>query len=221
METKSLLVGILLLGLGIWWIWDSIQFYCCRLGKAHLYLIEGAYPGYRALSYGLGPLGIGLICAGIGIALPLSPDVTLSVLAYLARPFFVVGFVLAIWQPHWLTPSWLKWIEEYNYDIRSLLGKEARQASGWAQRIRSQADLEAWVAEVRQKYYRTQPADSYTEALRRAGVTPPTKLPWGIALLVVGVTSGLGQLFLGNAFIGFVVGSGISLFLYGVWSKKK
>lgn len=222
METEPLLIGILLIGLGIWLVWGSFQFYFCHLqSKAHIYLIEGSRPAYQASSYGVGPLGIGVIGVGIGMTLPLSIDTIRFILTYISGPFCAVGLGLAIWQPHWLKPAWLRWIEEYNYDIRSLLGKEARQTPGWTQRIGSQADLEAWVAEVRQKHYRPQPTNSYTEALRRAGVRPPAKLPWGVSILVIAVASGLGQLLLGNAFIGFVAGGVMSLILYGVWSKRK
>jgi hypothetical protein len=77
------------------------------------------------------------------------------------------------------------------------------------------------VTEVRLKHSVLPPTDSYLESLRKAGLTPPTKQPWGIAILVVGAASGLGQLFLGNAFLGFIVGSVISLLLYWGWSKKK
>jgi hypothetical protein len=218
---EILLVGILLLAVGVWLVWETIQFYICRLQKSHIYLIEGTYSGYEAALSGAGPFSIGIICVAIGMVLSLPPDVALSILAYIAGPFFVVGFGLAIWRPRWLTPAWLRWIEEYNYDIRSLLGKEARQTPDWTQRIRSQADLQAWVAEVRQKHYRPQPIDSYTEALRRAGVTPPAKLPWGVGILVVGVASGLGQLFLGSAFIGFIIGGGVVLILYLLWPGKE
>jgi hypothetical protein len=155
------------------------------------------------------------------MTLPFSPDMIGSILAYISAPSCVVGLGLAIWQPRLLMPSWLKWIEEYNYDIRSLLGKEARQTPNWTQRIRSQADLEAWVAEVRQKHYRTQPLDSYTEALKRAGVTPSAKPPWGVGILIIAVASGLGQLLLGNALIGFIAGGGMVLALYWLWSRME
>jgi hypothetical protein len=220
MEIDLMIVVILLIGWGIWWIWDSFHFYTCRLRKVHIYLIEGNRPSYTALSYGLAPLGIGIIVVGIGLGLQLSPDVFGVVLAYLAGPFFAVGFGLLIWQPRWLTPGWLKWIEEYNYDIRSLLGEEARQTLGWTQRIRSQADLEAWVAEVREKHHQPQPLDSYTEALQRAGQKPPSRSLWGVAILIVGIASGLGQLFLGNAFIGFIIGGGVVLVIHLLQSRK-
>ena len=152
--------------------------------------------------------------------LSLPPDFALSILTYVAGPFLLIGFALAIWQPHWLTPAWLRWIKDYNYDIRSVLGKEARQASDWTQRIRSQADLEAWVAEVRQKHHRLAPSESYAEALRRAGMASPARPLWGIGVLVIAAASGLGQLFLGNAFIGFVAGGSIFGLIYLLRSKN-
>ncbi len=212
--TDILLVGMLLLAVGIWLMWETAQFYACRLQKSHIYLIEFTQSAYEVALYGAGPLGIGIACVGVGMILSLPPDFALSILTYVAGPFFMIGFALAIWQPHWLTPTWLRWIKDYNYDIRSLLAKEARQEAGWAKRIRSQADLEAWVAEVRQKHYTRAPSESYVEALRRAGMAPPARPLWGIGILVIAAASGLGQLFLGNAFIGFVVGGGIFGLIY-------
>lgn len=218
--TDTLLVGVSLIGVGIWLLWEAFQFYSCHLrSKAHIYLIEGASLDYQALSYGFGPIGIGAICVGVSMALPLSSD-TSQFIFYGSAPFFIIGFGLTIWQPHWLTPSWLRWIEEYNYDIRSLLGEKARQTPDWTQRIGSQADLEAWVAEVRQKHYKPQPLDSYTEAMQRAGLKPRSRSLWGIALVVIAVASGLGQLLFGNAFIGFIIGGGVVLSIYLIQPRE-
>lgn len=220
METRSVLVGVLILGLGSWWVWDSVQFYTCRLNKAHLYLIEGSFPSYESFSYGSGPLGLGLICTGVSIALPLSPDTTLLILTYIGGPFFLTGFGLMIWHPHWLTPNWLRWIKEYNYDIRTLLGQEARQTPDWAQWIKTRSDLETWVADVRKKYHEPQPIESYSKALERAGIVSSSRPLWGMAILIVAIMAGLGQLFLDNAFIGFIIGGGVVLALYLLQSRK-
>jgi hypothetical protein len=211
---NTLLVGILLLAVGIWSVWSSYTFHFCRLGGAHISLIEGGHPDYRAALHGIGPLGIGVISLGIGIILPLTTNTFNLLLTYITGPFCLLGIGLAIWQPGRLTPAWLKWVEDHNYDIRSVLAKEARQEAGWAKRIRSQADLEAWVAEVRQKHHRLAPSESYEEALRRAGMALPARPLWGIGIFVIAVASGLGQLFLGNALIGFVVGGGIFGLIY-------
>jgi hypothetical protein len=211
---NTLLGGILLLAVGIWSVWSSYTFHFCRVGEAHISLIEGGRPGYRAALHGIGPLGIGAISLGISMALPLTTDTISCILTYITGPFCLLGLGLATWQPRWLTPAWLRWIEDYNYDIRSLLAKEARQEADWTQRIRSQADLETWVAEVRQKHYRLAPSESYADALRRAGMAPPARPLWGIGIFVIAAASGLGQLFLGNAFIGFVVGGGIFGLIY-------
>jgi hypothetical protein len=53
-----------------------------------------------------------------------------------------------------LTPQWLLWLEEYHAGILNLLKKEAQLMGGreWEARVRTQADLETWVAEVRRKH---------------------------------------------------------------------
>lgn len=203
----NFIVGVLSIGFGVWLVWDSYLFYSCRLqSKAHIYLIEGSFPAYGAVLYGAGPMGIGIAFVGIVMTFPLSSDIATFILTYITGPLCVIGFGLVLWQPYRLTPSWLIWFEEYNYDIRSLLGEEARQTPNWTQRIKSQADLKAWVAEVREKHYEPQPIESYTEALKRAGITPPSKLPWIIAILGVPVGSIVTHFLLDNLFIGFVGG---------------
>ena len=69
-------------------------------------------------------------------------------------------FIFLIWRPRWLTPVWLRWLEENHKDVLPFLEKEAEDMSNkwggsrnWAQRIDTQEGLEEWVAEVRQKYW--------------------------------------------------------------------
>jgi hypothetical protein len=124
--TDIQLVGGLLLAAGVWLVWSGCTFHFCRLGKADIYLLEGSRPEYRAALHGAGPLGIGVISVGIGMALSLTTDTARFILTYISGPFCLLGLGLAIWRPRQLTPAWLRWIEDYNYDIRSLLAKEAR-----------------------------------------------------------------------------------------------
>jgi hypothetical protein len=63
--------------------------------------------------------------------------------------------ILAIWRPRWLAPKWLLWLEDNHADIiYPLLQKEARKMGGqaWESRVRTQAGLEQWVAEVRRQH---------------------------------------------------------------------
>ena len=76
-------------------------------------------------------------------------DLVISVLI----PLLVANYVLAIWQPWWLKPKWLRWLEQEHGDILELLREEVRKDRwGWERRVRTQKDLEEWVAEVRRKH---------------------------------------------------------------------
>ncbi len=70
--------------------------------------------------------------------------------------FFVLGVIFAGTQPSFLKPAWLRWLEQEHADIMPLLIREANEMGlgNWEQWVKSQADLEAWVAKVRQRYGR-------------------------------------------------------------------
>ena len=215
METDIFLVGLLLFSIGIWLVWDAFLFYSCRLrSKSYIYLIEGSYPAYEAAMYGIGPSGIGLIILGIGMMIQFDTNTSSLILWYGTAPFVVTDLGLAILQPRWLTPTWLRWIEDYNYDFRSELGEEAWATPDWTQRIRSFSDLIDWVTEIRKKHHQSFPTDSLEEALRHAELLPPPSPPVVSCLLVIAIVSGLGQLWLGSAFVGFLFGGGLALIIY-------
>jgi hypothetical protein len=65
----------------------------------------------------------------------------------------VITYILAIWQPWWLKPAWLRWLEKKHGDILEILWEDVRKDRWrWEREVRTQEDLEAWVAEVRQKH---------------------------------------------------------------------
>ena len=70
--------------------------------------------------------------------------------------FFGLGILVVvplIWQPRWLKPAWLRWLEDnYGYVLEEMF-EEARQMGGlnWETQVRTQADLEAWADSVAQQ----------------------------------------------------------------------
>jgi hypothetical protein len=72
---------------------------------------------------------------------------------YAIFPYQAFLIVLAVWQPEWLKPKWLRWLEREHRDIIQLLWKDIQEDRWyWESRVRTQAELEAWVAEVRQRH---------------------------------------------------------------------
>jgi hypothetical protein len=103
------------------------------------------------LVYGLMPLGLGGILIAFGGLFPIQVlrDCSLDAAFFLT----VLAIVLAIWQPWWLKPKWLRWLEKEHGDIIEILWEEVRQEGhAWERRVRTQEELEQWVAEVRRKH---------------------------------------------------------------------
>lgn len=80
-----------------------------------------------------------------------------------ARTFFIVeialgigvmGIIFSFIQPSFLKPRWLKWLERNHSTIMSILIKDAHKMGldVWQNKIKTQEDLETWVAEVRREH---------------------------------------------------------------------
>lgn len=114
--------------------------------------IPGVYP--RNTVYALIPLGIFFLYLGV-VALIVGeqwPENTL----YFAGAVGLLGLILLslIWQPGWLKPYWLQWLEEHYGHVLEEIFEEARQmgAYEWEAQVRTQADLEQWADQVARKY---------------------------------------------------------------------
>ena len=73
----------------------------------------------------------------------------LAVLAVL----FALPLVTLVWQPTWLKPAWLQWLEaNYGPGLEKMF-KKARQMgpSQWEAQVKTQAGLEQWANEVARK----------------------------------------------------------------------
>jgi hypothetical protein len=113
-----------------------------------------SYPAFapNALAYILIP---GSVLCFMFALIPFLPSVEIrrNFLAYVIFPYQVFLIVLATWRPEWLKPKWLRWLEREHGDIIELLWKDVREDRwNWESRVRTQAELEAWVAEVRKRH---------------------------------------------------------------------
>ena len=142
------IVGLGLFGLGL----------AARLGYfKRMFILEkktGVYS--RNMPYALMPAGLFLLSL-YPISLwrgdkPLADDLlSLLVLAVL----FLLPPVALMWQPTWLKPAWLQWLEaNYGQPMVDKMFKEARRigAAEWEAQVKTQADLERWADRTARKY---------------------------------------------------------------------
>jgi hypothetical protein len=200
-------VGLLLIIMGV----------LIRIGRhKRWYLVDDNSMFYhKAVYYAFIPMGLASMFLA---ALPLLPTggSGQDLVTYAFFLLMGIGVLLTFWQPRWLKPDWVCWLEENHTDILDLLIKEARKTSGWEQRVSTQTGLEQWVVEIRQKH----------DLL--PGVAPTVKeqgrswlrRQWPIGLVIVAVSSGVGQYLLGNGFIGFIGGWAILGIIYLLRPKE-
>ena len=133
-----LVVGILV-RLGIW---------------RAIYAVKG-YPVYlprELVCVGI-PMALTVLSLWFVLVLPIAKETRGNLVMYVPIPLLIITYILAMWQPRWLKPAWLQWLEKEHGDIIELLWEDVRKDRwGWERRVRTQEDLEVWVAEVQQKH---------------------------------------------------------------------
>ena len=97
------------------------------------------------------PLGLGILSFGLAAFLPTQPK-RLAVFLWVSLPLMLAAGLLLFWTPDWIKPTWVRWLEKNHEDILLLLLREARKTPNWEKRVATREGLEAWVAEVRDKY---------------------------------------------------------------------
>ena len=152
MDEDGLFILIFVGGLGVILLIVGVVI---RLGIWRaIYAVKG-YPVYmpRALvSVGI-PLALTALSIGLVPILPIAKENRGDVITYVTAPLLIITYILAMWQPWWLKPAWLRWLEKEHGDIIHLLWEDVRQDRwGWERRVRTQEALETWVAEVRRKH---------------------------------------------------------------------
>ncbi|MFZ0546472.1 MAG: hypothetical protein WAM60_13590 [Candidatus Promineifilaceae bacterium] len=68
-------------------------------------------------------------------------------------PYQVLLILLAVLRPNWLKPRWLRWLEQEHDNIIELLWEDVRDDRwGWERRVRTQEQMEEWVASVQNRH---------------------------------------------------------------------
>ena len=97
--------------------------------------------------YALIPGGIFFLLFCVGFYLP---DKGAGFVLYLGFLIAIVGTILMRTIPR-LKPKWLQWLYNEHGEILDALRYEIRQDPYWNNKINTQAELEAWVEEVRER----------------------------------------------------------------------
>jgi len=95
-----------------------------------------------------------LFFTAILVGFQISPATRGMIFLYFGCPSLILMVVLSIWQPRWLTPKWLRWLEAHYENLIPLLREDAIRMGAWKweRQVSTQEGLEEWVAEVRQKH---------------------------------------------------------------------
>ena len=144
------LIGVAILaGLGLFSLFLGIL-HLRGYGLKGEYMTDTIYTGRNYI-----PIPLGIAFLFFALAAPFSPSSTIGlVAAYIAAAFAILGLLSAFTQPSFLKPAWLKWLEAEHGEIMPLLRQEVKTMGykTWNKQMKTQADMEKWVAEVRAKH---------------------------------------------------------------------
>ena len=96
------------------------------------------------------PAGLLFFIFGILIILPIAPERRGDLFDLMILPLMIIVVVRGTWQPNWLTPRWLWWLETNYLEHLQLLHDEACNMERWKwnRRVRTQEGLDSWMEEV-------------------------------------------------------------------------
>ncbi|MFX0206718.1 MAG: hypothetical protein ACFFDT_12095 [Candidatus Hodarchaeota archaeon] len=148
MDSDSVVAFLILITMGI----SSIALHLWSLsekGRKSQFMADHIYAGRAYMGI---PLGIAFVFFALA-TIPKDIDVGLFIV-YIGGVFGLVGLIFAFTQPSFLKPTWLKWLEREHGDIMPILRKEVHKMGGnsWDKKMQTQADLEEWVLQTREKY---------------------------------------------------------------------
>ncbi len=104
----------------------------------------------RAFQNILIPFGVTLIAMEI-VWSDLIPNVQFGnrLFGLVVMPLFVISLLLAVWNPRWLRPRWLVYLEDtYGSVMWRLLDEARKNVPAWSRRVRTQQGLEEWAEET-------------------------------------------------------------------------
>jgi hypothetical protein len=140
------IAGLVLFGLGL----------AARLGYLKRMFIQKRTTGLvsRYTGYALMPAGLFLL-SFYPLFLWKGDRPTDDVSSFLVLTvLFVLPLITLVWQPGWLKPAWLQWLEAHYGPVLEKMFKEARQMGlrQWEAQVKTQADLEWWADRTAQKH---------------------------------------------------------------------
>ena len=143
-----MLISVILILLGLVCIVGGISFHLGHFRAPIVY-----WTTFTSGVYLTAPMGISLLFLGISLQLP-HPNLLGTILFDIAMVCGLVGIVLGITMPQFLTPWWFRYLrEEYEerYILHILMRDAAKDYSGWKKRTSTLEGLKEWADEVRQK----------------------------------------------------------------------
>lgn len=101
--------------------------------------------------YAAVPLGVALLFFGFGAQVSSSDLKRVFLIA--AISFGIIGIILGLTMPQFLTPWWFRFLrEEYDeFFILILMKDAAKDYSGWKERTKTKEGLASWADEVRRR----------------------------------------------------------------------
>lgn len=135
-------IGLIVLSIGLY----------IRLGGFKAFFLAKGTPVLmpQALQNVPIPLGITLIVFEITLS-NLIADISTrrALFDWIVTPLFIISLVLALWNPRWLRPRWLVYLEDtYGSVMWRLLDEARKNVPAWTRQVRTQQGLEEWAEET-------------------------------------------------------------------------
>jgi hypothetical protein len=135
------------LGFWAWWIW-------ARLGRDKRWFVAPMPLISRNFYFALPTAMLGGFFIAIDIVLGINDPNSTPVFSFIAFGLWGASFVIAYFEPDWMSPEWYRWLKREHGDIMPYLVLDAHEMGRqeWMRRVQTQVGLEEWAAEVRRKH---------------------------------------------------------------------
>ncbi len=143
-----MLISIALVLLGLIFIIGGV---CFHLGYFRIPMVY--WTTFSSGIYAAVPSGSGLLFLGISLQLP-PPNFIGTLFFNVALFLLLLGIILGLTMPQFITPWWLRYLrEEYEewYILHILMKNAARDYARWKERTKTMDGLVNWAGEVQRK----------------------------------------------------------------------